>query len=63
MKKISKKIKLNTKYLICLIAFFILVFSATTYIKTYSDLLIDFESDPDYVDSGVNGNKVHSQNQ
>lgn len=59
MKKISKKIKLNTKYLICLIAFFILVFSATTYIKTYSDLLIDFESDPDYVDSGVNGNKVY----
>ncbi len=59
MKKLNGKLNLKVKTLIGLVCLFILVFSATTYIKTYSDLLIDFNDDPDYVESGISSNKVY----
>lgn len=57
--KTERKNFINIKTLVCLISLFILVFSATTYIKTYSDLIIDFDDDSDYVTSDVVGNKVY----
>ena len=57
--RLKKNFDIKIKGLLCLVFLFILTFSATTYIKTYSDLIIDFDDDSDYVASGIVGNKVY----
>ena len=58
--KYIKKI-FNNKYRLFSLLFFliILVVCNITYFKTYSERIIDFASDPDYLETQVNGNIVY----
>ena len=58
--KYIKKI-FNNKYRLFSLLFFliILVVCNITYFKTYSERIIDFASDPDYLETQVNGNVVY----
>lgn len=51
--------KLKVRLLVILSITFILIFGTSTYLLTYSDLILDFGDDPDFLESGVVGNKVY----
>ncbi len=57
-KNIFNNMKLKYRLLFLLIFAFILIFGTTTYFLTYSDLILEFQDDPDFVDSKISGNKV-----
>lgn len=51
--------KIKMRFMTLLFCFLILTVGITTYFYTYSDMVIDFRDDPDYLESGVYGNKVY----
>lgn len=51
----SSKIRFITLLFSCLI----LIVGISTYFSTYSDLILEFNNDSDYTESGVSGNKVY----
>lgn len=61
-KHIKKLLKNNTKlkvrFLVGSSSLLLLVIGVTTYFATYSDLILEFNDDPDYVESSVKDNKV-----
>ena len=65
MNKVKQKIKLlkdNTKIkvrlLVAVSSLFLFLIGVTTFFSTYSDLILEFNEDPDYVESSVKDNKV-----
>lgn len=50
--------KIKMRFMTLLFCFLILTIGITTYFYTYSDMVIDFKDDPDYLESGIYGNKV-----
>ena len=62
MKKAYKKIFKNTKQklhlLIGLSLLLLLAIGITTYLITYGDLILDFNTDSDYLTSQIKDNKV-----
>ena len=61
-KHVKKLLKNNTKlkvrFLVGSSSLLLLVIGVTTYFATYSDLILEFNDDPDYVESSVKDNKV-----
>ena len=51
--------KIRMRFMTLLFCFLILTIGITTYFYTYSDLIIDFKDDSDYLESGIYGNKVY----
>ena len=56
-KKKNSKVSLRLFTMLSLI--FILILGTTTYLLTYCDLILEFNNDPDYVESGVSGSVVY----
>ncbi|MBQ9853983.1 MAG: hypothetical protein IJO57_03000 [Bacilli bacterium] len=56
-KKKNPKVSLRLFTMLSLI--FILILGTTTYLLTYCDLILEFNNDPDYVESGVSGSVVY----
>ena len=50
--------KLKVRFLVGSSSLLLLVIGVTTYFATYSDLILEFNDDPDYVESSVKDNKV-----
>lgn len=51
--------KVKVRLVTLLFSLFVLVFGAITYFNTYSDMILDFKDDADYLESGISGNKVY----
>lgn len=51
--------KVKVRFMTLLFSLFVLVFGAITYFNTYGDMILDFEDDADYMESGISGNKVY----
>ena len=51
--------KVKVRFMTLLFSLFVLVFGAITYFNTYSDMILDFKDDADYLESGISGNKVY----
>ena len=65
MQKLKRKIKAlknNTKFKVRLLvgtsSLLLLIIGITTYFTTYSDLILEFSEDPDYIESSIKNNKV-----
>ena len=55
----KKNSKVNLRLFAMLSVAFILILGTTTYLLTYCDLILEFNNDPDYVESGVSGSVVY----
>lgn len=51
--------KVKVRFMTLLFSLLVLVFGAITYFNTYSDMILDFKDDADYLESGISGNKVY----
>ena len=50
--------KLKVRFLVIIASLFLLSIGLTTFFSTYSDLILEFNEDPDYVESTVKDNRV-----
>lgn len=58
LKKIKNNTKLKVRILIGVSLFLLLIIGITSYITTYGDLILEFNEDPDYIESTIKDNKV-----
>lgn len=57
-KFLSLKMSLKVRILSIFVVIILLCFSVVSYILTYSDVIIDFKTDADYLESGIYDNNV-----